>query len=51
MNKTSSNKLNQRHKKPVFRKLESPDKKKKKKKENTNKQKIIPRSHTGTMRN
>ena len=50
MNKTSSNKLNQRHKKPVVRKLESPDKKKKKK-ENTNKQKIIPRSHTGTMRN
>lgn len=48
LNKTSSNKLNHEHKKPVVRKLEGTDKETK---ENTNTQKIIPRSCTGTMRN
>ena len=47
-NKTSSNKLNHGHKRPVVRKLESTDKETK---ENTNKKKTTPRSFTGTMRN
>ena len=47
-NKTSSNKLNQGHKRPVVRKLESTDKETK---GSTNKQKTIPCSCTGTMRN
>ena len=47
-NKTSNKKLNQGHKRPVVRKLESTDKETK---ENTKKQKTIPRSCTGTMRN